>query len=497
MPSIRKTRTASNAIAVQVVTYTHDQVTVLKHVGSGRTSEEVSALVERAREWLEQMTGQTSLLPRQQPRILPLATTEYLGSMYAFAYDTLRTVAHACGFEPAQDRVLLDLAIMRIIEPTSKLRAIALLQQYFGICHAERTVYRQLPHLKDRQADMETVAVTCALGRLKTDLALVLYDVTTLYFETFTADELRIPGFSKDNKSQQPQIVIGLLVTKEGFPLGYEVFPGNTFEGKTMIPVLESFTKKHGITTPAVVADAAMLSHSNILELTQRNVSYIVGARLGNCSLKDIKQIATALHGVDGAMVRISTDHGDLIAAFSAKRFRKNNAEMKQQIEKGKQLIAKKEPGKRAKFVQRADKKDAYRLNTALIVKTKLLLGVKGYYTNIPENQLSNQEVINRYHDLWHVEQAFRMTKSDLVARPIFHYKKDSVRAHMVICFVALIIGKYIEIQSGMSLKKVRDLLWGVTDAMLYDKVTKKTITLRSPVNDELKKLLRKLSVPY
>lgn len=497
MSSIRKTRTASGAVAVQVVSYTHDQVTVLKHVGSGRTPEEVAALVESAREWLEQTTKQTSLFPRQQPRVLPLATTEYLGTTYAFAYDTLRAVAQACGFEPAQNRLLLDLAIMRIIEPTSKLRAIALLQQYFGVCHAERTVYRQLPHFKDRQADMEAVAVTCALETLPSDLALVLYDVTTLYFETFTADELRVPGFSKDNKSQQPQIVIGLLVTQEGFPLGYEVFPGNTFEGKTMIPVLESFAKKHQVTTPTVVADAAMLSHSNILELTERNLSYIVGARLGNCSLKVIKQVAAALHGVDGATVRISTSHGDLIASFSAKRFRKHSAEMQQQIEKGKQLVAKKEPGKRAKFVQRADKKDAYTLNTTLIEKTRLLLGIKGYHTNVPEHTFSNQDVMARYHDLWHVEQAFRMTKSDLVARPIFHYKEDSVRAHMVVCFVALIIGKYIEIQSGLSLKKVRDLLWGVTDAILHDKTTKKTIKLRSPVNDELKKLLRKLGVPY
>src|SRR3989338_760252 len=133
MPSIRKTKTASGAIAVQVASYTHDRVTVLKHVGSGRTPEEIAALVESAREWLEQMTKQISLFPRQQQRILPLATTEYLGMRYIFDYDTLCAVARACGFEPEQHRLLLDLAIMRIIEPTSKLRAIALLQQYFGI----------------------------------------------------------------------------------------------------------------------------------------------------------------------------------------------------------------------------------------------------------------------------------------------------------------------------------------------------------------------------
>src|SRR3989338_535472 len=178
MPSIRKTKTASGAVAVQVVSYTHDQVAVLRHVGSGRTPEEVAALVESALEWLEQTTGQGSLFPRQQPRVLPLATTEYPGVTYAFVYETLCAVAKACGFDPAQDRLLFDLAILRLIEPTSKLRAITLLQQYFGISHAERTVYRQLPRLKNRQADLEAVAVQCAAGTLKADLALVLYDVT-------------------------------------------------------------------------------------------------------------------------------------------------------------------------------------------------------------------------------------------------------------------------------------------------------------------------------
>lgn len=265
---------------MQVVSYTHDQVTVLKHIGSGHTDEEIVALMESARKWLEQITGQTSLFPRRQPRVLPLATTEYRGITYTFAYNTLRTVADTCGLDPKQGELLIDLAIMRIIEPASKLRSIALLQQYFGVSYAERTVYRKLPRLKNHKADMEAAAVHCALETLKANLALVLYDVTTLYFETFTADELRMPGFSKDNKPQQPQIVIGLLVTQQGFPLGYEIFAGNTFEGKTMLPVLESFANKHDVMTLTVVADAAMLSHANITELTKRHLSYIVGVRI-------------------------------------------------------------------------------------------------------------------------------------------------------------------------------------------------------------------------
>lgn len=139
----------------------------------------------------------------------------------------------------------------------------------------------------------------------------------------------------------------------------------------------------------------------------------------------------------------------------------------------------------------------AYILNTALIEKTKRLLGIKGYYTNIPEDQLSNQGVIDRYHDLWHVEHAFRMAKSDIATRPIFHHKEEAVRAHVLICFVALVIGKYLELQTGLSIKKIIDILWQVTDAHIIDTNTQETFILRSQLNTEAQNLLKKLRLSY
>lgn len=496
MASIRKTTTASGATAVQVVEYVQRTVRILKHIGSGHTPEEIAALVHSARAWMEQKLLQPSLFPKKIPRVLPLATSQYIGVTHQFAYEILFAIAKQCGFDTQNDRLLLDFAIIRLIEPASKRRSIELLKRYFDISYARRSVHRMLPHLHTRQTAVEEIAVAFAKGA-RYDIGLVLYDVTTLYFETFDADDLRVPGFSKDNKSQQPQLVIGLLVSREGFPLGYGIFPGNTFEGKTMLPVLEAFTKKHAVTTPTVVADAAMLSETNIGELKQKGISYIVGARMANCALDIITQAANALDHVHDATVRIATTQGDLIVSFSAKRFRKDTAEMEKQIEKGKKLIARNEPGKRAKFVQRTGNADAYILNTALIEKTKLLLGMKGYYTNIPERQLSNKEIIERYHDLWHVEQAFRMAKSDIAARPIFHYTEDAVRTHMLICFVALVLGKYMEIQTDLSLKRIVDLLWNVTDATIMDTNTQETFVLRSQITTEVQELLKKLRVSY
>jgi len=497
MPSVRKVKTPNGGVAIQVVRYKERKVVVMKHIGSTHVPEEISALVARAEAWIARETPQRRLFEKPSPRMLDLAHARYCGVRYAFAYDTLVAIMARMGWKTLQSPLLLDLALMRIIEPSSKLRAIALLKRYFGVEYAERTVYRTLPMLKERKAEAEKIAIAFAKDDLSSDLSLVLYDVTTLYFETFDADGLRVPGFSKDNKSQQPQIVAGLLVTREGFPLGYEVFKGNTFEGHTMLPVLDAFAKAHHVAIPTVVADAAMISRENVAKLKTRGLSYIVGARMANAPPDVIEKVSATLAQKDGAMMRLATDHGNLVCDFSAKRYRKDAYEMEKQVAKAKELVEKGEPGKRAKFVARKEGEDAYVLHDALIEKTKRLLGIKGYYTNIPEKKLANKEVVARYHDLWNVEASFRMAKNDLMTRPIFHHKEDAVRAHMVVCFVALTVGRYLERATNLSMRGVRDILWSVTDAQIFDAVTKETIVLRSELDENAQSILKKLSLSH
>ena len=258
MVSIRKTKTASGATAVQVVRYTHERIEVLKHVGSAHDQAGVQDLVRAAQRWYSENPGEDTLWAASNTEVpLVLEGTEFLGAMHALAYETLGKAAEQCGLHALADSLLLDLAIIRLVEPTSKLRSLALLEEYFGIRHARSTFYSRIQDMTQRKPEVELLAVSHARNALKDGLSLVLYDVTTLYFESFKADELRVPGFSKDSMHQQPQVVIGLLVTKDGFPLGYEVFPGNTFEGKTMLPVLDQFMAKHDVTTSTIVADCA------------------------------------------------------------------------------------------------------------------------------------------------------------------------------------------------------------------------------------------------
>jgi len=218
----------------------------------------------------------------------------------------------------------------------------------------------------------------------------LFYDVTTLYFETFQEDELRQNGFSKDNKSQQPQILIALMVSQEGFPVSYEVFSGSTFEGHTILPVVKEFIKKHNVKEFTVVADAAMISTENVQELLKNSINYIVAARLRNVNAKLIEQIDKSLLRQDDEIIRIKTGNGYLICSYSATRYRKDKYEMEKQIEKARALIERPSKNKKLKFTKSSGEK--IEINEVLIEKTKKLLGIKGYYTNLEE------EVVRQYN---------------------------------------------------------------------------------------------------
>lgn len=230
MFSVRKVKTKSGSIAIQVVQYFGHRAKIAKHIGSGKDDTEVSILKHMAEEWIEEKTSQISLFPEQKQRILIVDRGECIGVTHHFAFQFFMACIDECGLSDLP-RLLLDLSIMRLIEPTSKLRSIELLSHYFGIKYSQR-VYRNIPKLITHKSDIEKQAFNIALEKFKEPFYFVLYDVTTLYFESFKSDGIKLPGFSKDNKSQQPQIVIGLMVTQSGFPLSYQVFSGNTFEGK-------------------------------------------------------------------------------------------------------------------------------------------------------------------------------------------------------------------------------------------------------------------------
>jgi transposase len=490
---IRKIKTGSNSIAVQIIKYENRKRVVVKHVGSAHNKDEIIILLDNAAKWIAEQTKQISLFP-QEERFIPLEQCEYLGFQYTFLYETLHKLQTRLGYTCFNNNLLNDLVTIRIIEPASKLRSLELLKTYFNIKHRRQTLYDIIPEILKLKNKIEELTINFAVKEFDFDFSIVFYDVTTLYFETFKADDFRKTGFSKDNKSNQPQIVVGLVVNIEGFPVAYELFPGNIFEGHTLIPIIKDFKKKHNIKSLTVIADAAMISADNIDNLKTAKIDYIVGARLGNLQADQLSYINKQVPRTDLANIRLSTNLGYLICDFSKKRFAKDKFEMEKQIAKAREILQHPGKTKKVKFIKTTEAKD--QLNTELINKTNILLGIKGYYTNLDEKTICSELVIERYHQLYKIEQAFRISKHDLKTRPIFHFKEEPIRLHILICFMALAVSKYIEIKTNQSLQAFLSECKKITDARILNKINNKIILMRVPLSVEVSTLLQKLKLP-
>src|SRR5690554_2558477 len=496
MLKVQIVKTASGARAVQVVYYSNRKTKVFKHIGSGHTDDQVEKLQTLAIDFINRSTP--LLFFDGEPKVndlLSVEKSEFIGIYYSFFYEVIQNLFKRIGLDVIRKNLLLDLVIMRIFEPASKLQSISLLEQYFGIRHRRQSFYESAPKwlaLKDKTED---IVLNFAKQHYNFNFDLIFYDVTTLYFETFVEDNLRKNGFSKDNKSQQPQILIALMVTKDGFPIAYEIFSGNTFEGHTIIPVIKALVDRNKVREFTVVADAAMISLENIKQLIQNKINYIVGARIGSLSADLLEIIDKQINRQDGKSIRIKTDLGYLICSYSSVRYRKDLYEMNKQIEKAKQVIESPSKTRKTKFTKTG--KQQLELNEELIEKTKKLLGIKGYYTNIEETITDNKTIIDRYHELYRIEQAFRVSKSDLQTRPIFHFKEEPIKLHILICFMALVISKHIEIKSGISIRKFLDKTKKIVDGQILNQITGKTVSIRAEPSEKMNSIIGKLFPPH
>lgn len=509
MLRIRTTQTASGKTAVQAVKREHQKTIIVKHFGSTDNSIQLKRLRTLADEYIIRASRTKPLFPElftpQKEHLISLDRLKITSPYHHFAYETLSFFYQRNGFNKLNNKLLKDLVVIRIIEPASKIRSLTLLKEYFDISFGHSTLYRGLKDIWEGRDEIETVAVEYAKKHLSFDFSLLFYDVTTLYFETHKEDEdltddqgkvleegLRKNGFSKDHKSNQPQILVGLLVTKEGYPVAVEMFPGKMFEGKTMIPVILKVKEKYQIKNLTIVADAAMLSFTNMAELKKYDLSYIVGARMGSIADELMKEISQALSQTEGIFHKTQTHHGILICDYSKKRASKDKSDREKQIRRAIRQIEQGDPVLLKYPFLKAEKKPVLKLNTKLIEKDELLDGIKGYYTNVTD--IPESLIVSRYKDLWHVEKAFRIAKSDLEARPMFHHQRITIEAHMIIVFVSLCIVKSIELLSGISIKRVKDQIWRTLDVTMEDTLTKQKFVKRMDTStNEIAKLVENL----
>ena len=332
---IREVKTKSGKIAIQIFKIKQRKRVDFTHIGSGSTELEMQDLRNQAYNWIEkQNEGQPRLFKVKENEIdTYFKHYKYLGFSYSYFYEFLNKVILKFNLNKHLNKLQLDLIISQILEPSSKRQNLINLEQYFGIKYNLNYLYKLLSKfdLKLKES-IEKEIIEIAKSEYGFDFTFVLYDVTTLYFESFKSDDFKKPGFSKDNKHNQPQVVIGLMVTQEGFPVHYDVFKGNTFEGNTFLPIILDFKKQNNITSLTVVADSAMISKQNIKELTDNGINYIIGARLANLKKEDIELIDKGIKRKDGEIIKFN----NLIIDYKEKRYTKDLKELEKQIEKAK-----------------------------------------------------------------------------------------------------------------------------------------------------------------
>ena len=445
MTFIRKVKTKSGATAVQIVQKEGGRISKLKHLGSAHNPKDLKTLISLAKERLQ--GDQIFLFPNHENRL----QIKLRQSSSNLLFQVLNRQYQKLGFSCLNDSDFANLCIARIVEPTSKLDSLRVLSDLGVNGLSKDQLYRCLRRIIKKNY-RKTISNLCFKHANNQNLNLVLYDVTTLYFEVLKEDNYRKSGLSKERRLE-PQIVIGLLVDHSGFPLGLQSFEGNTAETKTIIPVLEKFQKEHHLKKITVIADAAMLSQKNLKALVENGYYFVVGSRLTKIPY-DIAQFQKQKALLDNQIIDTKKDDYRIIYQYKEKRARLDIKNIENQITKAKRIVNGTSPLKRNRFV--SFEKTKKTLNQSLINKAYALAGIKGYVTNL---NLPSQEIINAYHQLFEVETSFRMAKSDLKARPIFHHKRDAIEAHLTIVFASLAISRQIKKLTGVSIKRIINLL--------------------------------------
>jgi hypothetical protein len=461
---VRTVRTASGATGVQIVWSSRRGSRRIEHVGSGHDEAEVEALRAAARQRLA--GGQTELdlgLETASAAAGSSGPLTIVGSQAAHLWEALSRAYDALGFDrvAGADDVFRQLVLARIIEPTSKADSLRVLGEVGVPGPSYPTLNRRLPgYAADTFA--AGLAAACAAHAALGPASLVLYDVSTLYFETDTADEFRKPGFSKERRLE-PQITVGLLTDATGFPLMVQAFEGNKAETTTMLPVLRSFMAAHGLADVTVVADAGMISASNQEAIEDAGLSFILGAKIPHVpylvaqwrrehprqEIPDGHVFIQPWPATDQQKAAGRRDK-TVFFQFRADRARRTLRGIDEQVAKAEAAVAGKTPVKRNRFVTLTGGDKT--VNRNLEAKARALAGIKGYTTNLPD---PNAEfVIGAYHQLWRIEKSFRMSKHDLRARPIYHHKRESIHAHLAVVFAALAVTHHVETCTGWSIKQ-------------------------------------------
>lgn len=482
----RKKPNRSGTISVVVVSKSHGKTKYVHTMGTVKTEEEADHLLEEAHDWIRKHIGQQELDFGDECGKEKEETVRVLDNMDAIIINgtqlLLGRIYDSIGFNRIPDEILRQLVIARVSQPRSKLATTSYLKSYYHEDVNLNHIYRYMDKLYNTQQELvQRISVEHTRRILGGKLGLMFYDVTTLYFETSRTDVLREPGFSKDGKTAESQVVLGLLVSEGGYPLSYSLYNGSQYEGFTMIPMIDDFKRRFCLGEDfIVVADSGLMNANNIKLLQSANYKYVIGARIKGEN-KSVKQWILSWTKKDGEYIEYRRENGErLIVGYSEARAKKDAYNRERGVERLRKAmdsghLTKEQVNRRGynKFLE-ISKDVEVSINEDKITEDSCWDGLKGYVTN---TDLVAEKAIAEYHGLWVVERAFRIGKGTLDMRPMFHFTERRIEAHICICFVAYKVYKELEriIKAtgiGMSVDKALDIARTIT-----------TIRVRMPNN--------------
>ena len=471
---IRKKKYPSGNVGIVVAEKIDGKMKELATIGIAKKPEEIDTLMSKGREWIDKEQE------RRHPRLdlfgeerrqceAELSSAEQMLSCITNisingADLILDRVFDKVGFNQIEDPVFRQLVKARLSYPTSKAATVEYLKNHFDEDVSLSKIYRYLDKLSDSQHEIvQDISVLHTKKILDGHIGVLFYDVTTLYFEADYEDDLRKTGFSKEGRHKDPQIILGLLVSVGGYPLAYRIHEGNKYEGHTMLPVVTGFVEKYRLEDFIVVADSGLMNNDNIADLEANGYKYIIGAKIKNESREEQEWIL-GQPKADSRMAEYDKGNGRrLLVGYTDDRARKdahNREKGIHRLEKAyrRGTLTKENINRRGynKFLKmEGDIKVAIDYNK--LEADAKWDGLKGYLTN---TDIPAGEVYAAYHNLWHVERAFRISKSKIEIRPMFHFTRRRIEAHVCICFVALKVYKELErllkqSQVNMSVDKV------------------------------------------
>ena len=498
---IRRKRNPNGFVTIQVIDKSSGVYKVVQNFGVAKSIEKQESLIKQAQCWVHERTRSLRLdLYNEDKQVKQL-----LDSIQSLRRQGLELVLgkvfDEIGFNKIADPIFRQLVLYRLIYPASKLKTTEYLYRYHGVDWDENKVYRYLDKLHHSQKEsVQQISYQHTVEVLNGEPQVVFYDVTTVYFEAEQEDELRRTGFSKEGKHQNPQIVLGLLVSKNGYPLAYEIFEGSKFEGHTLLPVIDAFKTKYHLEKLVIVADAGLLSNLNIELLVNNKYEFILGARIKNENKVLQQQILSQKFKNGDTKVFIKPDGTRLIISYSDKRATRDafNRErglkrLEKHLDKGR-LTKKYLNNKGYNKYLKLEGEVTIAIDYEKYKEDARWDGLKGYITN---STLSNDEVLENYNQLWHIEKAFRTSKTDLKVRPVYQRLSRRIEAHICLVFAAYKVYKELErqlkiLQSPMNVNKVIEIAESIFQIEIQTPISKTTIKKTLLLNEE-QRLLAKI----